>query len=225
MTPSCPQYGPNTKGFCKDIDGKTTFITVEHSCFGGILHCKTSTGQHITVHQSNFIMLPVIPSHLREYHFTSLAKIWATALRNFPHASVFKPSTMSPATLQRKLRESRVAKNKYGWQHPLIDDDQWKQHADAIAISTNDSGEVVLSGESNKVVETTEIVAKNQVVVQWKDKSTLEHFCALCSSKSLSPAPTFLITNLTTDLITDLEARYDVGFTPLDDGLRWEVIY
>lgn len=225
-----PPYGQNSLGVASRKNGKDTLARIEHVGAGRMLHCRSvDTLEPFTIHESDFTPMPTIPSKYREYNFHALAPYWAEALRSFPNAITIQPSGVSQETLVRKLRESRVAKETYGWTHPSVDEALWLMHSKELVITPTTNGLVQIGKELPK--ETTpfhgDIVtnAAPPTVVDYRSPDVLESFCAVLSQKIFNPKPSFIIHGLTPDIISDFESRYDVGFTPREDGKSWDVIY
>jgi hypothetical protein len=203
-------------------------VRIEHEGAGRMLHCRTVEDlSQITIHASDFELMPTIPSKFREYNFQSLAQYWAAALNAFPKAVNVKPENISTETLVRKLRESRVAKEQYHWTHPSVDEVLWTQHAKDLVISPLLDGTVSIGSvnATEPVAFEGALTSRNDFCIEWKNKETLETFCNLVSQKVFAPKPSFIIFGLDSNTIADLENRYDVGFFPREDGKSHNVIF
>lgn len=225
--PSCPQYGQNSLGLATRKNEKSTPVRIKFIAPGQILYCRSVENQEpVIVHQQDFTPMPSIPSKFREYNFLAVASFWAQALHSFPKAIIVKANNISPETFVRKLRESRVAKDTYGWTSPLVDETLWMRHSNEILISPLLNGTVQMGPVTPKeVVIAANITHTSDVFVQWTNQNALETFCEFVSMRVLNPKPVFVVQGLTNALIADLESRYDLGFTPREDGTTWEVIF
>ena len=226
--PSCPPYGQNSLGIASLRDGKTKLVRIEFMAPGHMLHCRSVDEQQpVCIPEQNFSLMPLIPSKYREYHFQSLAVYWAEALKDVGKGVVITPKNLSQDTLVRKLRESKTAKDKYGWRHPLVDEVLWQQFSPSLVITPLNDGTVRIGKEGTKALVAFEgaITSNNQILINWKDKATLEHFCKLASLRVFDPKPSFVVFGLDEQLITDLENRYDVGFNLREDGKSHEVLF
>lgn len=202
--------------------------TVEFLAPGRMLFVRDAKGKQYSTPMNQFTPLPRVPSRYREYIFQSVAHFWAEALNKYPDAITINPGNLTNETLARKLRETRIAKDKYGWQSPNISDAKWATISPQLLITPLDNGLVQIGPQTAKNIakfDATLLSNEPSVTVKWTDKATLELFCNLVSQRAFEPRPHFVILGLDEALITDLEARYDVGFAPHEDSKTWDVIY
>ena len=225
---TCPPTGQNTKGMVVTKNAPPFLATVEFIAPGRMLFVRDAQGKQYSTPMNQFTPLPRVPARYREYVFQSVAHFWAEALNKFPDAITINPGNLTNETLARKLRETRIAKDKYGWQSPAISDTKWASIASQLLITPLDNGLVQIGPQTAKNIaqfDATLVTNTQTFTVKWTDKATLELFCGLVSQRAFEPRPHFTIYGLNEALITDLEARYDVGFAPNADGKSWEVIF
>lgn len=230
--PSCPIIGRNSKGFALTREGQTIPVVVRYLGPARTLFCRRlDNGSLFDVHQSNFTMPQTIPSNFREYNFKLMAPFWADALTKWPKAIVIADERWSPETLLRKLRESRVAHDRYGWKHPLVDEQKWRElspklHARIQFNHARQETFVSLGPEEPKEYLAFEAVVtnRNDIFVHCTDPDTIEDFCHCVESGIFEPQPRYIIYGLSDDQVKDLEARYDIGFVKRPDGHSWEIV-
>ena len=204
---SCPPYGHNSLGLALLPHGKSTLVRIEHIGAGRMLHCReVSTLKQITIHATFFEQMPTIPSKYREYNFHALAKYWSAALLAYPKSVTITPEGISFETLTRKLRESRVAKETYGWKHTAIDEALWNAHAKDIIVTPQDNGTVFMGPKDAMELVAFEgaITSRNDILIEWTDKEQLDVFCNLASQRVFNPKPSFVLFNLDEATIADL---------------------
>lgn len=229
MTPApfSPVPGRNTPGLAKLTNNGSVPVTIEFVRSDGFFYCRDDAGRQHVVHQSDFVMTPQPPSRYRLYNWQALETFWSQAINAYPQAIVIPHGNISNETLARKLREARYAKDRYN--HPSsIDAAKWKEITPKLYVTCCDNGTVTIGPEAAKYVTPFEAVvtSSNSVFIKWDNKkSTLEDFCALAHARAFEPKPVFIVLGLTDDLIADLESRYDVGFTPREDGKSWIVVF
>ncbi len=218
---TCPPYGQNSLGVAKRANGKPSLVRIEHIGAGFMLHCReVDTLKQLTIHASDFDPMPNIPSKYREYNFQALAPYWAEALRVFPKTVVIKPVNLSPETLARKLRESRVAKDTYHWKHPSVDEALWALNAEKITVALTDTGNVTMGERSSREIMPSQVtlVSDASITLRLSNIETRESFCSLISQRVFDRKHTFVVLDLDDATIADLESRYDIGFVPRDDS-------
>ena len=66
-----------------------------------------------------------IPSRLSQAAFNRVAHIWSAAITTFPKPCVITETEYSFNTLARLIRDARIAKNRYCWPLPDVDEKQW----------------------------------------------------------------------------------------------------
>ncbi|MDE2097269.1 MAG: hypothetical protein KGL39_08510 [Patescibacteria group bacterium] len=229
-SPTRSLIGPNAKGFATLSDNKTYPMRVEYISPGNMLHGeRLDNGQQVQVHASSFTMSQSIPSIFREHVFHTMAPFWESAIASFPQAIVINDERWSAETLMRKLRESRQAKQRYGWVDSLIDETKWKELSPRLHIRlvvSHDQTLVSIGPEEPTEYRAFEAVVtnRNDIFVRCPDTPTLEKFCRCVEAGIFSPTPRYVIYGLTDDQVTDLEARYDIGFVKRPDGHSWEVV-
>jgi hypothetical protein len=221
---SCPIIGPNTHG---TISSCKSILTVEYVTLAGVIYARDPNNKQYITHMSEFQPLPNIPSRFREYNWIMLAPYWAKALEVYPKAVVIRPSGISFETLARKLRESRFAKDKYGYLSPLIDESRWASLADKLLITPLDTGNVQIGPFQPKDLIAFEaaLTSRNQILIRCQNPSAVESFCNLVSQRVFDPKPSFVMFGLDPTTIESLEERYDVGFVAREDGKSWEVVF
>lgn len=205
-------YEPNTLGVARTPQGEY-ICRIQFVSNRFIYARRCDNDALLCIHDSYFMPTPAIPSRLRKYAFEAVAHIWGEALRKYPNPVEFS-SHLTPETLARKLREARDAKQRYGWQHPAVDDKLWNLHAEEITVTPK--SETVILGPrfakfSSEPVQATEIGHKD-LTVEIKGQNDIEALCLLLHNRVFTPRPTFLVIGLDDNQIESLELRYDVGF-------------
>jgi hypothetical protein len=226
---SCPIIGQNSKGFFQKGNNKRPVVVVSVDPVVGIFHLQDlETNEYYVAHPSLLLMPPQIPSQFRQEAFNRVAHIWARAINNLAVPVVIDPAPLSIVSYARLLRNARESKNTYGWTHPFINEDFWHDHNHKISV-TEQTDCIVVGLKTIKFPPKSESVgvikATDEVLFHWKFLTELENFCALMDKDAFSPEPNFVVQNLTPDIITTLEGRYDIGFVQQEhDKTKWSVI-
>ncbi len=230
--PSCPVPGPNSPGLAKLRNNGIIPVRVEFVRPDRFLYCRDECGKQHTIHESDFTMLPTIPSRFREYNWLALEPFWAQALAAYPKTLTITSQGTSNETLARKLRECRYARDRYNFAFHVANEAKWRELAERLVVTPTDDGKVTIgppqaaqTGLQTVGFEAV-VSGQNQVFIKWDaHPQVLESFCALIHARAFDPKPQFVVFGLTPELIESLESRYDVGFQPREDGKSWIVIF
>lgn len=158
-----------------------------------------------------------IPARFSRKAFDRMAPHIGAALKAAGQVIAIK-SHLSANTLARCLQEALVAKKRYAYTHPSIDEHAWSTHGADLGTAMKDAFTVYLGPKSilrqgitsvvGETVSPTEI--QHQVQNTW---AHLERVCFLLHSKALVPPPRFFVLGITNETIIQLETQYDVVFS------------
>jgi hypothetical protein len=219
----------NRTAMVKTFNGNKLCCVEEKRENGFFLLKILDTNKQIIIHRQNIEFMPVILARFRESNFQKLASIWAKALQEFPR-EVLVTSVLSNETLARKIREAREAKQRHGWLHSEINEEQWKLLAHEISVEVTDKG-VLLASKVHKQQERNkknlEIEFETSTKTEWVVTVTatfekIETLCLMLSSHSFEPAPIFILKFLTDEQAQSLEERYDIVL--VKENNEWRIL-
>lgn len=204
-------------------------VRVNHDRKDGFYECtKIYANEPVVVHRTYLTPMAQIPSKHKEHQFHQVAEHLGAALDAFPNAVQIDPSPLAIDTMARKLREAIVAKNKYSWKHPAVNEEKWTANQAALVVSIN--GSKILIGPLDAVRKQQFVIKAVAAAPVAEQPSTsvidlvgqseveLEHVCLLLHLRRMRPAPVFQVYNLTEDQIESLERRYDIAIVPLESN-------
>jgi hypothetical protein len=167
-----------------------------------------------------------IPPRYREHVFHSVAHVWKHILDSYPKLVRVDPRPLTLETYAKKLRDSREAKNTYGWTHPLVDEELWQKHSERIKIGQDLERNEVLAGPSesfgdNKHAAIGIVANQPEIMFRWRNFRELEALCLVISQ--MTPRQVFVVSDLSDDQIASLESRYEVGIVEYTKGV-WHIV-
>ena len=223
--PSSPILGPNMRGVVHGENLPDGIVTIEYIAPGGFLYIRDAQGRQRNIHQSSFVPMPQIPSKYREHVFHAFAHIWGEALRAYPQSVVVTPTNLAIDTFVRKMRESRVAKNEYKWQHPAVSESLWAELAHLLEITPSKEGKVIVGIKNAPQIPFVGNIEQPISTLLYDNPQVFEQFCFALSTLQITPKIDLRIEGLNQAIVDQLEQRYNIGFLPDAVGKYWTVIY
>lgn len=221
----------NTKGFASTVDGQRPVVIeyVDHAV--GFYHViDIETRKPYTIYRTSFMPSSTIPNKYRQSAFLRVAHMWADALAKYPTPATIDTFPFAAISVIRLVRNAREAKNTYGWIHPGINDKKWAELNDTLTVTEVDERTITIGLQSAKFPPKSEPIGAVQSTepitqVEWHDVKELDSLCFLLERKLLHPRPNLVVSNLTDEIITSLESRYEVGFVQHEtDKNKWSIV-